>query len=601
MDSMTSKQRMHFRQQVSAWVRTAIHASPFSRRDIELQLNKDSQWLANRLARAPRVGFWKHELRDIADVLRVMVPPEVEQAADRSHEQGFSQDQARRMKLDTEALASADSAGSEMLLLLRSACTARPNSARDLDWMVRRFGLAGRPAQTLDEIGVEAGMTRERVRQVEERILELVSILAANQKLRCLSTIHVQVLESAGLPWGSVEHELQSGLGQVSLHNAIRFFEAIQSPDQIVEVERASIYGAGNSLKVIAKHPKEARLLTQVSSAARKLVSFAGAATVNDIHALVEHVRKEVLSRSSLLAMLNALPSVQWFDDTRRWCWFDSPDLSSLLRRVATILKIAAAPVDMETLYAGLVREARRDTGSQAAAYCDAVPPSHVVHAILLRHPDFRRTSGNAFTYEKPFDLYLELEPTQRLVVECFEQHGGVATRDDLYALTRDPNCAIPRNSFAAYLYLWGFVERIDHGIWALRGRPIEEADRQAAQQRAISKGKRPGHRPTRFRHDGQSSWEATVTITLATRANRNIYFKISEMPKDVAGTYRLSDGHQVNLIQDAHGDRLTNIGAAIKEQLSDLHVQALRFRFDANSRSVTFSSLVGSEEQGRI
>ena len=35
----------------------------------------------------------------------------------------------------------------------------------------RRFGLAGQPPQTLEQVGVELGVTRERVRQLESRAL----------------------------------------------------------------------------------------------------------------------------------------------------------------------------------------------------------------------------------------------------------------------------------------------------------------------------------------------------------------------------------------------------------------------------------------------
>ena len=41
----------------------------------------------------------------------------------------------------------------------------------------RRFELDGEPAQTLEELGIDLGITRERVRQVESRALgELRSV-----------------------------------------------------------------------------------------------------------------------------------------------------------------------------------------------------------------------------------------------------------------------------------------------------------------------------------------------------------------------------------------------------------------------------------------
>jgi RNA polymerase sigma factor (sigma-70 family) len=44
-------------------------------------------------------------------------------------------------------------------------------SERDADVIRRRFGLEGRPVETLDQIGKRRGVTRERIRQIEERAL----------------------------------------------------------------------------------------------------------------------------------------------------------------------------------------------------------------------------------------------------------------------------------------------------------------------------------------------------------------------------------------------------------------------------------------------
>jgi RNA polymerase primary sigma factor len=41
-----------------------------------------------------------------------------------------------------------------------------------------RFGLDGQSAQTLEEVGVELGITRERVRQLESRALRELRMVA---------------------------------------------------------------------------------------------------------------------------------------------------------------------------------------------------------------------------------------------------------------------------------------------------------------------------------------------------------------------------------------------------------------------------------------
>ena len=44
--------------------------------------------------------------------------------------------------------------------------------------VLRRFGLDGQPPQTLEEVGHELGITRERVRQLETRALRELRAVA---------------------------------------------------------------------------------------------------------------------------------------------------------------------------------------------------------------------------------------------------------------------------------------------------------------------------------------------------------------------------------------------------------------------------------------
>lgn len=591
LEPISKIERAALRKRISDWARDQMRESRHGRPYVASKLRQSPGWLSNRLSSSVGVTFWPQQLQDFARILGVGIPPEIAEAAvlARAGSKHASGPQAGLRMLDTQTIAVAGTASREMALILQTAAEGRAQKARDLDWSRRRFGLTSGKAETLEEIGAAAGVTRERVRQVEGKVIDLASIVVAGLQLPMLASIHQRVLESVGLPWDSVEKELKPFLGDVSLREAVRFLEAVQPPDQLVGMDRASIYGLGKTLRVVATSRGDVRFTSQVSTAARKIFSFAGAALVNDIRALLESVRKRPVPLRDLVRTLGALPEIQWLDAKHRWCWFDTPELSPLLRRVAAILTAARAPVHMETLYAGLVREGRRDSTSHASEVTDPVPPAHVVHAILKRHPEFRRGLANSFTYEGSFDLATELEPAMRLILDRLDELGGAATRAELFQLENHPAHPIPRKSFAFYLYCSGIIERIGPAAWAIRGRAIDETRRQ----QVLKGGARtldpntgqPQRRPSGPR------WSIVLPLTDSARRNRLVSFSVSQLPEHVAGPYRLHDGHEAILHQDRHGSRLTCLGDHIKSLISDSQVAALCFEFDADAHELYVSA----------
>nr|WP_255453804.1 sigma factor-like helix-turn-helix DNA-binding protein [Cryobacterium sp. TMT1-19] len=55
---------------------------------------------------------------------------------------------------------------------------------RERSILMSRFGLDGGAPQTLDQIAVVQGVTRERVRQIEKRALALLKVPRLEQYLR---------------------------------------------------------------------------------------------------------------------------------------------------------------------------------------------------------------------------------------------------------------------------------------------------------------------------------------------------------------------------------------------------------------------------------
>ena len=578
--------RAALRKQLNEWVAEAIRSSNLSRLQVATRMNQSMSWLGNRVWGEGHTSLKSAELDELGRILRIAIPPEMAHAATQLEKEGIRKNSPRGklVPVDQAAVRQAGSAAAEMQLVLDAACNGRRDKARDFGWVRRRFGLGQEQAETLEEIGSTAGVTRERVRQIEAKVLKLAAECAAAMDLPVLASIRQRVTESRGLPWETLAAELQPFLGDVSLEDAIRFMQSVWPSEDMVGVERASIYGQGKTLRVIAGQAADVRLTSAVSTAVRKLFSFSGAALVTDVRHLVELELKQPVMHRDLLRILGALPELQWLDDSHRWCWFETPELSALLRKTAVILLAAGNAVPMETLYAGLVREARRDFSSIASEMTDPVPPCHVVHAILVRHPAFHRGPANAFSFLGEMDLEAELGQGRTNLLRRLNELGGAATRQDLATLEKNPDAPVGSALLSVILYSAGFVERLGPAAWGVRGRVMDEERRHAVLVEGASSS--PWN-AGRLRPDGPI-WQVTVRPSAAARLYRRIEIPASEAPAGVGGTYRLPDGHELMLVQNKAGTRVTQQGALLHEMLATPSLEAIQFEFDSVARTVS-------------
>jgi hypothetical protein len=577
--------RAALRKQLNAWVADSIGRSRLSRSEVATRLNKTLSWLGNRVWGGGNVSLKTAEVEKLGRILRIAIPPEMAQAAQQLENAGIRRKSTRAnlVPVDQAAVRQAGSAAAEMQLVLDAACNGRRDKARDYEWVRRRFGLGQEQAETLEEIGKDAGVTRERVRQIEAKVLKLAAECAAAMELPVLASIRQHVTESRGLPWETLATELKRSLGEVSLEEAIRFMQSVWPSKDMVGVERASIYGQGKTLRVITSQADDGKLTSAVSTAVRKLFNFAGAALVPDVRHLVELALKRPVTHRDLVRIMMSLPEIHWLDESRRWCWFETAALSSLLRRTAVIITAAGNAVPMETIYAGLVREARRDFSSIASEITDPVPPCHVVHAILVRHRAFHRGPANAFTFLGEVDLEAELGQGRASVLRRLNELGGAATREDLASMEQHPTAPVASGLLSVILYSAGFVERLGPATWGVRGRLIDEDRRHAV----LLEGARSSPRHAgRMRQDGPT-WQVVVRPSAAARLYRRIEIPANEAPDGVGGLYRLPDGHELMLVQDKAGTRVTQQGRLLHEMLATPSLEAIRFEFDSVARTV--------------
>ena len=180
-------------------------------------------------------------------------------------------------------------------------------------------------------------------------------------------------------------------------------------------------------------------------------------------------------------------------------------------------------------------------------------------------------------------DLEAELGQGRASLLRRLNELGGAATREDLASLERHQGAPVGSALLSVILYSAGFVERLGPAAWGVRGRLMDEERRHAV----LLEGARSSPRNAgRMRPDGPV-WQVVVLPSAAARLYRRIEMPATEVPAGVAGPYRLPDGHELMLVQDKAGTRVTQQGALLHEMLATPALEAIRFEFDSVARTV--------------
>jgi RNA polymerase primary sigma factor len=161
--SRTIRMPVHIVERLNAIVR--------SRRNLLVELRRDptSAEIAEQLELSP--GEVEHALQSSQSLISLDKPVGEEGDAEAGD---YLTDEAQ---LPPDEVASATMRGETLRRIVRTL------SSREQAVVERRFGLEGRKPQTLDQVGLVLGVSRERIRQIEAESLNKLHALASAAKL----------------------------------------------------------------------------------------------------------------------------------------------------------------------------------------------------------------------------------------------------------------------------------------------------------------------------------------------------------------------------------------------------------------------------------
>lgn len=242
---------------------------------------------------------------------------------------------------------------------------------RDGLMMIRFMGWDGKPPRTLEEVGQEFGLTRERVRQlavrferrVRQRSIAPGFLLSAHAALAHLVPCAVAVVE---------KRLRESGAGIAGLHlgGVLRAMELFGHGTPY------SIHRTGDLAGFVCDSDSE-ELVRRTVQEARRSTSRRGCFRLAALVAAISDRVGRAVEIELVRRVIDGHPEVEWLDAAREWGWAPEVSRSRLFRVIRQVLAVAPR-VDLAELRAAIRRDLRMDGFS---------PPRKVLEAIVRGLP----------------------------------------------------------------------------------------------------------------------------------------------------------------------------------------------------------------------
>lgn len=340
---------------------------------------------------------------------------------------------------------------------------------RRLNALLDRLGLRGRAPVTLAEAGRAAGLSGERVRQLEARLRhqhasasslspppELDAALAAVARAVPLPASDVgRVLADAGLTAGSFSAESLCGAAELT-GRPLPFVVTGTGPHTVL-LPRMAAGAVAHAGIIVAR--------------ARRQTERCGASTVVELEQELAD-EKILVSRRQLRTVLEITPSVVVRRDG--WFWFTDAGAAGTFVRATSRMLAVTRPLPVASLHDGLRRH-------NAFRRLPPPPPVRVLAEVYRSHGSFV-LDGRLVSPVQAVDASL-IGPLNRHMVEILRSAPGqVLPRSEfLDACHRQGLNLASVNLYTTYSEC---LERVAPGIFAARGTVVAPDVAQTAPRR---------------------------------------------------------------------------------------------------------------------
>lgn len=199
---------------------------------------------------------------------------------------------------------------------------------RNVDIVAKHYALDGAGGATLQELGEQFGLTRERVRQICERSIQrLKRVEIFPPRLQEVLSLVSRLLPSEA---ESLEKRLQKeGLTRSSfrLEGLLHVTKLLghRPPFELEDIEG----------RRMALHSEKVRMTKRTIVLARKAISQFGVATVADVAAILSDKIASQVTPEFVTRVIEGQNGFEWLDRESQWFWFRSLPKNRVASRIS--------------------------------------------------------------------------------------------------------------------------------------------------------------------------------------------------------------------------------------------------------------------------
>lgn len=348
------------------------------------------------------------------------------------------------------------------------------SEARAADIFALRYGVAGEKASTLQAIGDSFGLTRERIRQIVDKMLERLLVVKVNAPI--IDDLFHNMLPYLPASVVDVDLQFREQLGEsLSIEGLNRFAREILGKGgiQIVEGPNGMCEQWGKIVINPSNHNVEK--LRAIRNAAIEMIRSCGGAQINWVAGTASWQCGEVVTNQDILRTCRMIVGFNWLVEEDGWFWFGEgiPSKNRVLNLSKKMLAVAGRRLDVEDIQQGLSRARRGYFDPDRPRPAMIEPPLRVVTAILTQMPWIKVIQSDDFLADPIIPPEDVLSDSELEIFNLMVSVGGVMSR---YEINQAKSADFSDVMLSANLDNSPIFNRLDTGIFALRGRQLNVA-----------------------------------------------------------------------------------------------------------------------------